>query len=130
MDVKINSKQAQGLKLKQYKGQLTQLDADINEAKLEVKRLQNVIKSKADKSKSLRRKVKALMSKHANPVVSDHAIVRYVERVLGHNIEEIRDSILSQEVKDMVDVLGGSGHYPNSSGFKVVMKGYTVTTII
>ena len=61
--------------------------------------------------------------------VSEHAILRYLERVKVYNIEEIEKIILSDSVKGLVEKLGGNGTYPNE-GFSVVMKNHTVTTIV
>lgn len=60
--------------------------------------------------------------------VSEHAILRYLERVKGLNIEEIEKEIVSEEIIKFVEQLGGSGQYPNK-GFNVLMKNFTVTTI-
>ena len=61
--------------------------------------------------------------------VSEHAIVRYLERVKGLDVEEVKKEILTCEVLELIAHLGGSGSYPNKD-FNVVMKNYTVTTII
>lgn len=61
--------------------------------------------------------------------VSEHAIIRYFERVKGFDISKIEDEILNDTVLDMVEKLGGSGRYPNN-GYQVVLKNLTVTTII
>jgi hypothetical protein len=59
--------------------------------------------------------------------VTEHAIIRYFERVLGFNIEEIEENIIlgvSEAQKEL-----GNGTYP-SENFKVVIKENTVVTII
>jgi len=53
------------------------------------------------------------LEKPTTPEVSEHAILRYVERVLDINIENIKKEILSEDVVDMVKKLGGNGGYPN-----------------
>lgn len=63
------------------------------------------------------------------PKVSDHAVLRYLERVKGVDIESLKNEILSEPVLKMVKTLGGNGKYPNS-GFKLVMKDNTVVTIL
>lgn len=60
--------------------------------------------------------------------ISDHAIVRYLERKMGLDVETIRKSILESELPAMVGALGGSGKFP-VNGYQVVLKDYTVVTI-
>lgn len=61
--------------------------------------------------------------------ISEHAILRYLERIKNLNIKDIEEDILSSDVKNLVKVLGGSGSYPNKD-YKVIIKDYVVTTII
>lgn len=63
------------------------------------------------------------------PYLSDHAIVRYLERVQNVDIKQIKSSIITPEIREMVEKLGGTGEFPNGD-FKVVIKDYVVLTII
>jgi len=60
--------------------------------------------------------------------VSEHAIIRYFERVKGFDMEQIEKEILSAPIIDLIEKLGGSGSYPGE-GYSVVMKDFTVITI-
>lgn len=62
--------------------------------------------------------------------VSEHAILRYFERVKGYDINAIESEILSSEVMNMTKTLGDTGKFPHKEGFTVVMAKGTVTTII
>ena len=62
------------------------------------------------------------------PRVSEHAVLRYLERVKGYNIAEVEHAILTPKVLKMIETLGGTGKFPGD-GFTIVMKDYTVTTI-
>jgi hypothetical protein len=63
-----------------------------------------------------------------DPVVSDHAIVRYLERVQGIDIQAIRDTLLTDKVRAYI-AIAPSGTYPAGEGFRVrVKKGVLVTT--
>lgn len=59
--------------------------------------------------------------------VTEHAMLRYFERVLGFNLEEIEEKIVSGVSEAQKDL--GNGTYP-SGLFKVVVKENTVVTII
>lgn len=62
--------------------------------------------------------------------VSEHAIIRYVERVLGINIEDIENKILNQTTCHLVEELG-NGRYPCNNGkFMIVVKDGCVVTVI
>jgi hypothetical protein len=61
------------------------------------------------------------------PVVSSHAIIRYCQRVLKINPQEISEVILTPEIIEMIKE-GGDGDYRNKD-FKVSVKNNVVTTI-
>lgn len=61
--------------------------------------------------------------------VTDHAIVRYFERVIGLNIDEVKQKIITDEVLRLVTKLGGTGTLPNNN-FKLVLEDWNVVTII
>lgn len=61
--------------------------------------------------------------------VSEHAILRYLERVIGMDIEAIKDKICTKELKSMVEILGNNGTYPVDN-FRVKMKDSTIVTIL
>ncbi len=61
--------------------------------------------------------------------ISEHAIIRYMERVKGLNISDIEKQILTDEVLSLIDKLGGSGKYPVNN-FQIVVKDYTITTVV
>lgn len=61
-------------------------------------------------------------------VVSEHSMLRYIERVLGIDLKTIEDKILSDEEKDTVKTLGNCT-YPKD-GFKIKIKDNTVVTVL
>lgn len=64
----------------------------------------------------------------ADVVISEHAIIRYVERVMGINIEEVKSKILSAQTKNIIENLG-DGRYPIEGGFIAVRDNVIVTVI-
>jgi len=60
-------------------------------------------------------------------VITEHAIVRYFERVLGYNLEEIKDRILPPEEKQVIKQLNNCT-YPRD-GFSLIIKNNKVITI-
>lgn len=61
-------------------------------------------------------------------VVSDHAILRYAERVLGLDANEIRMTIQAQ-VAPLAHALG-DGNYPLGGDCKAVVKNRVVVSIV
>lgn len=78
-------------------------------------------------------KLKEMIQKAENTKtlkVSEHAIVRYFERVKGFNIEEIEKEILSENVVSLINKLdGNNGTYPNGD-YSVILKNNTIITVI
>ena len=114
--------------LKKLQSQLSEMLGDAEAIKIEVANKQREYDHKLQAIKRLKEEILKFDEKKILRV-SEHAIVRYFERVKGFNIGEIEEEILSDEVKRLVEVLGGSGSYPNKD-YSVVMKNYTVTTIV
>jgi hypothetical protein len=61
------------------------------------------------------------------PRVSDHALLRYMERVMGLPVEDIRNSILTPAVSAAIQA-GASG--VQLGGVKFVVKGCTIVTAL
>jgi predicted nuclease with TOPRIM domain len=114
-------------KHKQLKSQLNNAEADLEALKIEVSNKQREL-SQVQKNIDVLKYQMSKLNNNDNLKVSEHAIVRYFERVKGFDIEAIEKEILSDSVIELVDKLGGSGSYPNAE-YSVVMKNYTVVTL-
>jgi len=115
-------------KLKKLQLELKGLISDADNLQSELKALQDKRKQKLDAISDIRAQIHKLNEKDGLKV-SDHAIVRYFERVKGFDMAEIQGEILSEEVLVMVEKLGGNGSFPNKD-YSVVMKNNVVVTII
>jgi hypothetical protein len=60
--------------------------------------------------------------------VSDHALVRYLERAKGLDRDALVAEILTDELVHQIAVLGGTGKFV-SEGRRIVVVDYTVRTI-
>lgn len=112
---------------KELTSQLAAVDGELEAMKTEIANKQREFERKKEIAASLKVKIKKCSTPH-KPRVSEHALVRYFERVKGFNMEEVTQEILSEPVLNLVEKLGGSGTYPNK-GFSVVMKDNMVVTI-
>lgn len=64
-------------------------------------------------------------------LVSEHALLRYIERILKIDIKEIESLILNNETKEIVKTFG-DGTYPltiNNVNLKIVVKNNIIITI-
>jgi hypothetical protein len=62
-------------------------------------------------------------------VVTEHAILRYLERAMGVDIEAAKKGILPVEVERVV-LRMGDGEYPVGASHRVVVKGGVVVTVL
>jgi archaellum component FlaC len=113
--------------LKGLKTQLSKLLGEADSLKLELGNKNREYNHKLENIKKLKDKIKSIESTKEFKV-SEHAIVRYFERIKGYNIEEIEKEILTESIKQSAEILGGNGKYPND-GYHVVMKDYCIVTI-
>lgn len=114
--------------IKGLTSQLQKLTGESEALKNELSNKNKEYQSKLQAIKNLKSEIDKL-SKDTTVKVSEHAIVRYFERVKGYNIAEIEKDILSDEVLNLINQLGENGKFPNKE-FHVVLKNNTVTTIL
>ena len=115
-------------KLKSLQSQLNNMIGDYEALQIECKNKQREVAQKKYAIDSLKEQI-SKMNKKKGVKVSEHAILRYLERVEGLEISNIEKLILNDDVMNMINQLGGNGSYPNK-GFKVMLKNYVVTTVI
>lgn len=113
---------------KQLQTQINNLVADREALLIEISSKQSESKRKLGEINKLKAQVENL-SKDKTLKVSEHAIVRYFERVKGFNLDEVQSEILHQNVKGLFDTLG-DGSFPHPDEYNVVIKDSTVVTIL
>lgn len=79
--------------------------------------------------KELTQRIQKLSAKSEAPIVSEHAMLRYFERVGGFSLDDVNEIILTPALISLIDEFG-SGIYPSENGFKVVVKNRTVVSIL
>lgn len=93
----------------------------------DIRNLQNKKRENNKLKFSLEQQLKELEEKELQ--ITEHALLRYCERILKINTEEIKNLILSKEILDQIKVLGINGKFVHSDGFRVVVKDNKVVTI-
>lgn len=61
--------------------------------------------------------------------ITDHAIVRFLERVHGLNLNEVRRQMTSNGVGELIRTLK-SGRFPLGNGAKLVVQDSVVITVV
>lgn len=117
--------------LKALNKRIRQKQADKEQQVSEVKEAQRALSViDNDLKKLLNRRKKLEVGDEI--VILDHAIVRYLERVAGMNIENIKNHILPVDdpIRDAIQTLGRSGTFPVGRTHSVVLKKGAVVTIL
>lgn len=72
------------------------------------------------------------MSSEGEIVITNHAVLRYIERVEGISPDELKKKILPQDdrIIDAIMTLGGSGTFPVGNTHSVVLKNWHVVTVL
>lgn len=113
--------------LKSLQTQRERLQGSINELRGQATEINTALAKKKSKLADINEKIKRISEKDI--IITEHAILRYIERVIGIDIEDLKKRILDDETKEAIKKLGGSGTYPAKEGHKVVLKKGSVVTV-
>lgn len=114
--------------LKRLQSRMTKLKGDLNNLEAEKTQITEQINYNHKAQQEIKNKIKALTPpKTAPPIVSEHALLRYIERVLKIDIKQIVENILTKSlIKNHSEL--GNGTYPNGD-YKAVIKNGVVISI-
>lgn len=116
--------------LKGLTSQKIKLEEQISLLKKEQSLLSKEINDKGLKLKEIENKISNL-SRNDKITVSEHALLRYCERILNINMKDILAEILDEDFINQYQILG-KGTYPiKDKGFRVkITDGVVVTVLI
>lgn len=106
---------------------LTDLRKRHSEVSKDIEDLRTSLEDKTSELKEITREITNRQRPSIKPVVTDHAIIRYLERVEGIDIQGIRNEILSDITKQAIKA--GALEVVTSK-YRVGIKGNAVTTIL
>lgn len=115
--------------VKGLKTQASNLESELKAKREQLKTIQKEINTQERRKREISKKILELESKK-DLRVSEHALLRYVERVKGIDLAEIEKEILDEDLSKWTEKLGGNGQYPHQKGYQRVLVNYTVTTIL
>ena len=92
-----------------------------------VKQLQDEWSKKLSQLKAMESEIAQICRK--DPIVSEHALIRYLERAMDLDLEQLKSEILTPEVTKQIKIMG-NGKFPLGNGLRVVVKDNVVTTVV
>jgi archaellum component FlaC len=115
-------------KLKQLETRLTKAVSDHTAITYDFNHAKEALERNRNKVERLKREIKYLKEESNDVIVTEHAILRYVERCMGFNLDQIRNEILTDSLKASIKAMG-NGKYPVADGCKAIVKNNTIITI-
>jgi hypothetical protein len=101
----------------------------LEELRQEQSALKRKILEEDQKLKKAQEAERKLREESVEPIVSEHALLRYMERVMCIDLDQIRKDILSEPILEYINKFG-SGTFPDNKGrFRVKVKKRTVVTV-
>jgi len=86
-------------------------------------------KKRSDTTKSiLDLKYRMSQMASASPKISEHALLRYLERVKGMDIQAFKDEILTDKLKRIIQTLGDC-KVPLGDGNTAIVRNYVIVTV-
>ncbi len=121
---------------KQTSDEIKALRRRIAEKRVELKSAEAESKEKADRVRDittslaeLARSLQTLQEEIQDPVVTDHAVLRYLEREKGMDIDAIREEMLSERVVEMIRFTR-TGKVSVGNGRRLVVKDMAVVSVL
>lgn len=116
--------------IKKLQSMQSTVEAEIEALKMTEQNLKQELAAKRMSLNKLKQRIHNLSKNNGEGItISEHAIIRYFERILGLNMEEVTQKILPDKEAVLVESLG-NGHYPINGGeFKIIVRNDTVVTL-
>ena len=115
--------------VKSLRSQISKKKDAIKAVQMEISHCQKEHSRLVNEKNSLQNKLRHLLNKKEIIEISDHAVVRYLERIEGVDLSYIRDCILTDEFMRVFKQLSDSGEFPSGTGFVVVVRNNRVVTV-
>lgn len=106
------------------------LRVQLNQAIEDEKEAGRIVRDIRGRLASVEEQIRRLSEESAGVVVTEHALLRYVERVLGVDLEEIKKKILPPATEAAVKRFKGGTFPVEGTDFKVRAKNGAIVTIL
>jgi hypothetical protein len=111
--------------LKQLYSIKSQTERELSVINTQLLQLNKEKKSKQEYLKLIQNDINKTLT--TDIIVSEHAILRYFERVLNYNIEDIKDKILPKDIEVKIKELGDCEY--SMKDFTLIIKNNKVVTV-
>ncbi len=112
--------------LKQLQVQVTKAKAAEQSALDALNNQKNIYETQKNYRVQLEKKIKDAT---VEPRISEHALLRYIERVYGFDLQKIESEILSDANKAAIRCVI-NGKVPICNGFKAIVQNMTIVSIV
>jgi hypothetical protein len=112
--------------LKQLQVRRAALQAKLNRLGVEFKTIEEEYDNVLAHLKEIESKIRIIKTE---PTVSEHALLRYLERVYNLSMEEIKEAIMPKDIIPVVKKLG-SGKIPVGDSHKLIVKNMVVVSVV
>jgi hypothetical protein len=116
-----------GHELKALQTRLTEALAEESAAREKLNRSTKEFGDAEKRRALIERKIRELTEVAKEPIVSEHALLRYIERFMGVDLESVRRAILTENAVKMIK-FAKNGKI-NSDGRRLIVKNGTVVTV-
>ena len=100
------------VELKRLQTQLKQEKSELKAAEQTSQQATQKVSKHQQRIASLNKTISKITEGKKKIVISEHAILRYLERHKGLDIEAIKKEILPEKISELVVELGGKGKFP------------------
>ncbi|MBC8737156.1 hypothetical protein F6X40_10085 [Paraburkholderia sp. UCT31] len=115
--------------LKHLESRLQKLKVELSERDAARKEAQAAYASVHSKIQAVEQSIANLKATATKPVVTEHALLRYLERVKGVDLQAIRDEILTSRTIQAIDTLQ-TCKLPFGEGMLLVVEKRAVTSVV
>ena len=117
--------------LKHLRTRKSKVDLEINELERDKEKAETALSVARAEVTKIKSNIHNL-TQSKDPIVTEHAILRYLERIEGIDFEEVKKKILTEKVKGFIEKLP-NGVFPvegSPNNFKIKVKNRVVITIL
>lgn len=116
-------------KLKYFEVKKTKLTSELELLKSEISNNQKTVAKINKDIQAIEEQINAIKTQNTELVFSEHSILRYIERVMGIDIEELKEKILTKDERRAILNLSKTMDY-NKDDFIVKIKDNVVITVL
>jgi len=114
--------------LKQLESRLSRLRAERDAAKAALTEAQQAYQATCTKVRAVETEIEELKTSAPEPVVTEHALLRYLERVHGIDLEQLKAEMVTPVIAEQIRTLK-SCRLPIGNGACLVVEGRIVKTV-